>query len=306
MTYPSLVEQFNGSEIVVAPGVFDGLSATLAARAGFSAAYLTGSGIAYCRFGKPDIGLISMSEVAETLSVIRECIEVPLIVDADTGYGNALNVQRTVRLFERCGANAIQLEDQTNPKRCGHLTGKSLVSTAEFVGKIKAATDARTSETTLIMARTDAIAVEGFEPALERAERYLEAGADILFIEAPRTEQEMRAVCAQFQERVPLLANMVEGGFTPMYDAAQLQEFGFKLVIFPGGTTRARSKTEMEYFASLKAHGWNQPFRDRMLDLTELNMLLDTDRILETGAQYDAEYFQYPKRNLIRRRQTAS
>ncbi|MDP7548195.1 MAG: isocitrate lyase/phosphoenolpyruvate mutase family protein, partial [Alphaproteobacteria bacterium] len=261
-------------------------------RAGFSAAYLTGSGIAYNRFGKPDIGLISMSEVAETLSVIRECSELPLIVDADTGYGNALNVQRTVRLFERCGADTIQLEDQTNPKRCGHLKGKSLVSTAEVAGKIKAATDARTSESTLIMARTDAIAVEGFEAALERAERYLEAGAHILFIEAPRTEQEMRAVCARFQGRVPLLANMVEGGFTPMYDATQLQEFGFKLVIFPGGTTRARAKMELEYFTSLKGNGWNQPFRDRMLDLAELNDLLDTDRILADGARYDAEKFQ--------------
>jgi 2-methylisocitrate lyase-like PEP mutase family enzyme len=292
MNYPSLVEQFKGPEIVVAPGVFDGLSATLAARAGFSAAYLTGSGIAYCRFGKPDIGLIGMSEVAETLSVIRECVEIPLIVDADTGYGNALNVQRTVRLFERHGANVIQLEDQTNPKRCGHLTGKSLVGTAEVVGKIKAATDARTSEATLIMARTDAIAVEGFEPALERAERYLDAGADILFIEAPRSEDEMRATCARFRGRVPLLANMVEGGFTPMYNAAQLQDFGFKLVIFPGGTTRARSRAETEYFASLKTHGWNQPFRDRMFDLTELNGLLETDRILQAAAQYDAENFQ--------------
>ena len=292
MTYPTLVEQFNGADIVVAPGVFDGMSATLAARAGFSAAYLTGSGIAYNRFGKPDIGLISMSEVAETLSVIRECSELPLIVDADTGYGNALNVQRTVRLFERCGADTIQLEDQTNPKRCGHLKGKSLVSTAEVAGKIKAATDARTSESTLIMARTDAIAVEGFEAALERAERYLEAGAHILFIEAPRTEQEMRAVCARFQGRVPLLANMVEGGFTPMYDATQLQEFGFKLVIFPGGTIRARAKMELEYFTSLKGNGWNQPFRDRMLDLAELNDLLDTDRILADGARYDAEKFQ--------------
>jgi 2-methylisocitrate lyase-like PEP mutase family enzyme len=291
MTYPSLIEQFSGADIVVAPGVFDGMSATLVARAGFGAAYLTGSGIAYNRFGKPDIGLIGMSEVAETLSVIRECSELPLIVDADTGYGNALNVQRCVRLFERCGADAIQLEDQTNPKRCGHLRGKSLVSTAEVIGKIKAATDARASEATLIMARTDAIAVEGFEPALERAERYLEAGADILFIEAPRTEAEMRAICARFQGRVPLLANMVEGGFTPMYDATRLQEFGFKLVIFPGGTTRARAKMELEYFTSLKSNGWNQPFRDRMLDLTELNDLLDTDRILADGARYDAEKF---------------
>jgi 2-methylisocitrate lyase-like PEP mutase family enzyme len=292
MTHPGLVEQFAGADIVVAPGVFDGLSATLAAQAGFSAAYLTGSGIAHCRFGKPDIGLISMNEVAETLSVISECVDIPLIVDADTGYGNALNVQRTVRLFERCGANAIQLEDQTNPKRCGHLTGKSLISAAEVVGKIKAATDARSAESTLIMARTDAIAVEGFDAALERAERYLEAGADILFVEAPRDEPQMRALCAQFQGRVPLLANMVEGGFTPMYDTAELQNIGYKLVIFPGGTVRARAKNEQEYFASLKANGWNKPFRERMLDFTELNSLLGTDRILEAGARYDANNFQ--------------
>lgn len=291
MAYKSLKEQFKSDEIVVAPGIFDGLSASLAAQAGFSAAYLTGSGIAYNRFGKPDIGLIGMSEVAETLSVISECVDLPLIVDADTGYGNALNVQRTVRLFERCGADTIQLEDQTNPKRCGHLTGKSLVSTAEVVGKIKAATDARASEETLIMARTDAIAVEGLEAALERAEKYLEAGADILFIEAPRDETEMRSICAQFKGRVPLLANMVEGGFTPMFEKSQLEDIGYKLVIFPGGTTRARAKNEQEYFASLKANGWNQPFRERMLDFTELNALLDTDQILRHGNTYDADNF---------------
>ena len=168
MTHPTLPAQLASAGIVVAPGVYDALGAVLAERAGFTAAYLSGASIAYCRFGRPDIGLVGMSEVADTLSAIRERVELPLIVDADTGFGNALNVQRTVRLFERAGANGIQIEDQTLPKRCGHLTGKTLVPAAEMAGKIKAATDARQSDQTLIIARTDAVAVEGLEAALER------------------------------------------------------------------------------------------------------------------------------------------
>lgn len=292
MRHPPLGAQLAAEPIVVAPGIFDGFSAAMAEQAGFSAAYLSGASIAYTRFGRPDIGLVGMSEVAETLSVIRERVEVPIIVDADSGFGNAINVQRTVRLFERCGANAIQLEDQSLPKRCGHLKGKTLVSADEMVGKIKAATDARASEQTLIVARTDAIAVEGLDAALERAERFAGAGADVLFVEAPRTEDEMRAVIERFKGRVPMLANMVEGGSTPMFDAGGLQDLGFSLVIFPGGLVRAMARMQHEYFASLKTHGWNQPFRDRMLDLREPNDVLGTNQILEQGAAYDAASFQ--------------
>ena len=194
---------------LLAPGVYDALSALLAQRGGAETVYLSGASIAYTRFGRPDIGLVTMTEVAEVIAAIADRIDIPMIVDADNGFGNALNVQRTVRTFERAGAAALQLEDQTLPKRCGHLAGKTLISGPEMVGKIRAACDARASEDTLIVARTDAIAVEGFEPALDRAESYLEAGADVLFIEAPRSLNEMRTITGQFGGRIPLLANMV-------------------------------------------------------------------------------------------------
>ena len=177
--------------------------------------YLSGAAIAYTRLGRPDIGLVTMTEVADTLALIRDRVAAHLIVDADTGYGNALNVLRTVRVFERAGANAIQLEDQDFPKRCGHLDGKALIPADEMCGKIRAAVDARRSRETLIIARTDAVAVEGFEPR-HRARRALrEAGADMLFVEAPRTRDELARIVAALGGRLPLMANMVEGGKTP-------------------------------------------------------------------------------------------
>jgi 2-methylisocitrate lyase-like PEP mutase family enzyme len=295
MSYPLLSAQLAGDDIVVAPGVYDAFSAASAERAGFSVAYLSGASIAYSRFGRPDIGLVSMDEVAQTVLTIRERLDLPLIVDADTGFGNALNVQRTVRLFERCGASALQIEDQAMPKRCGHLKGKTLVPAAEVVGKIKAATDARASDETLIIARTDAIAVEGFSAAMDRAELFVEAGADVLFIEAPQDDDQMKVLTKHFHGRIPLLANMVEGGATPMHDAASLQAMGYKLVIFPGGLVRARAHMEQNYFASLKEAGWNQPFRDRMLDVVQLNDLLGTEQILQDGQKYDAANFESKK-----------
>lgn len=213
-----------------------------------------------------------------------------MIVDADTGFGNALNVMRTVRLFESCGAAAIQLEDQTLPKRCGHLAGKTLVSTGEMLGKIRAALDARRSDATLIIARTDAIAVEGFDAALDRARRYAEAGADILFIEAPQSSAQMRTIAREFGH-VPLMANMVEGGQTRLKSAAELQAIGFSLAIFPGGMVRAVARTMQAYVTSLKAHGTTLPFRENMLDFNQLNELLGTADLLAHGAGYDAANF---------------
>ena len=192
----SLKRYLSSGQTVVAPGVFDALTASIATDAGFGTLYLSGAAIAYTRLGRPDIGLVSMSEVAETISLVRDRTDAQMIVDADNGYGNALNVIRTVRLFERAGANAIQIEDQTLPKRCGHLSDKRLISASEMAGKIKAAVDARASEETLIIARTDAIAVEGFESAIERATLYSEAGADILFVEAPRSREQLSMVAA--------------------------------------------------------------------------------------------------------------
>jgi len=275
--------------IVVAPGCYDALSAHLIERAGFSAAYLSGASLAYTRHARPDIGLIDMGEVAATVAVIRERTGLPLIVDADTGFGNALNVMRTVKVLANRGASAIQLEDQTTPKRCGHLADKRLIPAAEMVGKLKAALDARPSAEILIIARTDAIAVEGFAAALDRAEAYREAGADLLFIEAPRSDAELAEICARFRGRAPLMANMVEGGQTPPKEVGELEKLGFSLVIFPGGTVRALAHALQSYFASLRQHGSTQPWRDRMLDFDGLNAVIGTPEMLALGRRYDEE-----------------
>ncbi len=272
---------------LLCPGVYDAFSAALAEQAGFAALYLSGASIAYAHIGGPDIGLVSMTEVAEVLGRIRERVALPILVDADTGFGNALNVQRTVRVLERAGASALQLEDQSFPKRCGHLQGKLLVSAGEMVGKIRAARDAR--DQALIIARTDAIAVEGFDRALDRAERYLEAGADILFVEAPEDAAQLAEIASRFAARVPLLANMVEGGRTPITGLAALGELGFRVVIYPGGTMRAVAHAMQLYFANLRATGSTLGFKDRMLDFNGLNAILGTSAILQRGRSYDEE-----------------
>jgi 2-methylisocitrate lyase-like PEP mutase family enzyme len=281
----ALRERLAENRPLLAPGVFDALSAALAEEAGFEAAYLSGASIAYTLLGRSDIGLVSMTEVAGVMSRIRERVALPVIIDADTGWGNALNVERTVRVFERAGASVIQLEDQTFPKRCGHLRDKTLIPAREMAGKIKAAVDTR--DHALIMARTDAIAVEGFDAALDRAERYLEAGADILFIEAPETREQMATLCARFAARASLLANMVEGGRTPLASTDELGAMGYRIVIFPGGLVRSLAWTAREYFASLKAHGSTDPFRNRMFDIQGLQALLGTEVTLARGRAYD-------------------
>ena len=262
-----LGERLAGPGIVLAPGVYDAFTAMLAERAGFEALYLSGASVAYMRIGRPDIGLVTATELEETLSRIAERVTVPVIVDADTGFGNALNVQRTVKRLERAGAAAIQLEDQTSPKRCGHLDGKHLVTAGEMTGKVRAAVDARASSDTLIIARTDAVAVEGLEPL--------------------RSEADMRTAATKFAGRVPLLANMVEGGKTPVLPVADLERLGFGIAIFPGGTARAAAFGFAAYFASLKAHGTTQPYRGRMLDFDELQQLLGTAEMLAAGKKYD-------------------
>ena len=273
---------------LLAPGIYDALSALVAEQSGFEALYLSGASIAYTMLGRSDIGLTSYAEVQQALSHITERVSTPVIVDADTGFGNALNVLRTVRGLERAGAAMIQLEDQTFPKRCGHLDGKSVVSTPEMVGKLKAALDARQSESTLILARTDAVATEGLSAALERAERYLECGVDALFIEALRTPEQMDIACGQFSTRVPLLANMVEGGKTPVQSADELGRRGFRIVIFPGGTVRAVAHTLQGYYASLLQYQTTSPWRSAMLDFDGLNTLIGTPELLEAGQKYSA------------------
>jgi 2-methylisocitrate lyase-like PEP mutase family enzyme len=286
----SLKSRLAGSDILVAPGVYDGLTATLAQQAGFEALYLSGAAVAYTRLGRPDIGLTSVSEMADTMTLIRDRVDLPVVIDADTGFGNALNAQRTMRLYERAGANALQVEDQTYPKRCGHLADKSLISKTEMAGKIAAMADARLSGETLIIARTDAIAVEGFDAAIARAEAYLEAGADVLFIEAPRSGDELARVAQTFRGRVPLLANMVEGGATPIRNAGDLEALGFDIVIFPGGIVRALAHAAQDYYGSLKANGSNSPFADRMFDFDGLNDVIGTADMLAEGQRFDGSY----------------
>jgi len=272
---------------LLAPGIYDALSALIAEQAGFEALYLSGASIAYTQLGRSDIGLTTFSEVKDTLARITERVCAPVIVDGDTGFGNALNVQRTVRGFERAGAAMIQLEDQTFPKRCGHLDGKAVVPVAEMQGKLRAALDARVSRDTLILARTDALAIEGLDSTLDRAEAYLDCGVDALFIEALRTPEQMDAACRRFARRVPLLANMVEGGKTPVQGADELGARGFRIVIFPGGTARAVAHTLAGYYASLHQHGNTAPWRDRMLDFDGLNAVIGTPALLALGKRFD-------------------
>jgi 2-methylisocitrate lyase-like PEP mutase family enzyme len=273
--------------IVVAPGVYDPFTALVATQAGFAALYVSGAAVAYTKLGRPDIGLVSMAEVAATVASIRDRVAAHLIVDADTGFGNALNVARTVREFERAGANAIQIEDQDFPKRCGHLEGKVLIAAAEMCGKLHAALDTRRSRETLVIARTDAVAVEGLDKALERARQYRDTGIDMLFVEAPRTREDLGRIAAELGGATPLMANMVEGGKTPLLSATELEGLGYALVIFPGGIVRALAGTAADYYASLAKHGTSEPFRGRMLDFDGLNNLIGTPEMLALGKRYE-------------------
>ena len=283
----TLKQRLHQDRILLAPGIYDALTALVAEQCGFEALYLSGASIAYTRLGRSDIGLTTQTEVADTLARITERVRLPVIVDADTGFGNALNTQRTVREFERAGAAMIQLEDQTFPKRCGHLDGKGVVPVQEMCGKLRAALDARRSDQTLILARTDAVAVEGFEAALERAEQYLATGIDALFIEAVRSPGQMDIACARFAGRVPMLANMVEGGKTPVQSADELGRRGYRIVIFPGGTARAVAHTLQHYYARLLADGTTASMQSQMLDFDGLNGLIGTPELIAQGRRYE-------------------
>ena len=282
----TLRNRLGEKKILVVPGVYDAFGAIMAERAGFEALYLSGASIAYTKLGSPDIGLITLNELESVVGNVCERSALPIIVDADTGFGNALNVQRTIKLLERAGAAAIQIEDQSLPKRCGHLDGKTLVNAFEMNGKIKAALDARSNNDTVIIARTDAIGVEGYDLAMERAAGFIESGADILFIEAFQNVKQIAGAVEQFGDKIPLLVNMVEGGKTPMLPAAELETMGFSVVIFPGGLVRAIAHTAEQYFSSLNEMGSTRDYQNKMFDFEELNELLGTDRILEAGKQY--------------------
>ncbi len=286
MSHTRRLRELLAGPAFIAPGCYDALTALLIEQAGFGCAYVSGASIAFTRIGRPDIGLTTLSEVAETVAGIRERVTLPLIVDGDNGFGNALNVQRTVRLLERMGASAIQIEDQTLPKRCGHLEGKTLVPREEMLGKIRAAQDARGDADTVIVARTDAVAVDGFEAGLDRAHAYAQAGADVLFVEALRTTEQFERVGRELGTKVPLLANMVEGGKSPLLSIEELSRLGFRLAIFPGAMVRVVGRAAREYLATLKRDGTTRNMLEHMLDFRGINEVIGTDEMLREGDKY--------------------
>jgi 2-methylisocitrate lyase-like PEP mutase family enzyme len=254
-------------DATLVPGAPNALFARIVEDLGFEAVYVTGAGIANMHLGAPDIGLVSVTEVASVVSGIVEAVDLPVVVDADTGFGNALNVRRTVRLFERAGAAAIQIEDQVFPKRCGHFDGKQVVAESEMVGKIRAAVDARHDDDLVVIARSDSIAVEGFDRALERAQAYAEAGADMTFVEAPETIDQLTRIPQALD--VPQVANIVVGGATPELDSIRLAELGFSLVVYANAALQAAVKASTDVLQALRDTGSVDAVRDRLVSFEE-------------------------------------
>ena len=278
-----LRELLRAGDVVVAPGVWDGLSARLVARAGFPAAYATGGGIARS-MGYPDLGLLSLSEIAARLANIVEHAGVPVIADADTGYGNALNAQRAVREFERAGAAALHLEDQTFPKRCGHYDDKSVVPAVEMAQKLRAARDAMTDSDIVLIARTDALAVEGLDAAVERAHAYAAAGADVIFIEAPVSMEQIEAIARRVSQ--PKLINMFQGGKTPLVPVPRLKALGYQIVIIPSDLQRAAIRAMDDVLAAIARDGSSAALAERMASFTEREAVVDTAAYLARDAKY--------------------
>jgi 2-methylisocitrate lyase-like PEP mutase family enzyme len=268
---------------VVAPGVFDGLSARLAEQAGFPAVYASGGAVARSA-GVPDLGLLSLSEIVARLEMIVDAVAVPVIADADTGYGNALNVQRAVRAFERAGVAALHLEDQTFPKKCGHYDDKGLVPVAEMAQKLKAARDALSDQDFIVIARTDAIAVEGFDAALDRAAAYSEAGADVVFVEAPTTEEEIAAVARRFPGWK--LINMFQGGKTPLLPVARLEALGYNIVIIPSDLQRAAIKAMQRALECIAREGSTAAMTADMASFKERETVIDTAGYIARDKRY--------------------
>lgn len=273
-------------KILLAPGVYDGLSARLAELAGFEVIYATGYGLSASVLGRPDVGLMTMSEMVSRVSAVAEAVSVPVIADGDTGYGNVVNVARTVREYEKAGVACIQLEDQVAPKKCGHMLGREVIPAGEMVGKIKAACDSRQSDNFLIMARTDARTVHGIGEALDRGKMYEEAGADILFIESPESVEEMKKITSSFS--VPVLANMVEHGRTPFLTAAELEEIGYDIVIFPVSSVYSAAKAVADIFAVLKEEGTTKSAADKMIPFHEFNRIVGLEAVREMESRYSA------------------
>ena len=272
-------------EILLAPGCFNALSARLIEQAGFKAIYVSGAAVAGNFLGYPDIGLTTMSEMLENARNIVRVTSLPVICDADTGFGNAINMMRTVREFESAGLAGIQIEDQVMPKKCGHTEGKLLISKAEMVQKVKAAVDARQDPDFVLVVRTDAIAVNGLDDALDRALAYQEAGADVVFVEAPRTLEEMRRICRTI--KAPLLANMVEGGGkTPILPLQELKEMGYKLVIYPVSAHMAAIKAMQEVLAVLKKDGTTGAYSSQIVSFQEMFEVVGRSKFMALEKKY--------------------
>ncbi|MEK9854561.1 MAG: isocitrate lyase/phosphoenolpyruvate mutase family protein [Rhodobiaceae bacterium] len=280
-------DQVNLREAMIVPGAGNALTARVIADQHFDAVYVTGAGIANTHLGAPDIGLVTLSELANTVSAIAEICHLPLIVDVDTGFGNAINTQRTVRLIERAGAFAMQIEDQVFPKKCGHFSGKAVISVEEAVSKIKAAVDAREDANTMIIARTDARAIDGIEAAIDRAAAFIEAGADMTFVEAPRSEEEMRMITTRL--KVPQVANMVVGGKTPLTPRSRLAELGFSLVLYANTPLQAAMRAMSEVLGALKADGDVSAVIDRLADFDERQRLVDKESYDRLEDRYRVE-----------------
>jgi len=258
-------------EILVAPGAHNAFTARIIEQTGFRAVYLTGSGASMDLLGMPDLGFLTMTEMVAHASNIVQATRLPVIADADTGYGNALNVMRTIREYERAGAAGVHIEDQVAPKRCGHFAGKEVISREEMIGKIKAALDARRDPGFLIIARTDARAVLGLEEAIERGKAYQKAGADMIFVDAPESVEELRLIPRSIP--APLMVNMSEGGKTPLIGARELQEMGYRLVIYPRSAAGAAAKAIQELLAALKKEGTTKNYLDRIVSFEGRNQI---------------------------------
>jgi 2-methylisocitrate lyase-like PEP mutase family enzyme len=279
-------ELLRGTQIIVAPGAYDALTARLIERAGFDAIYLSGAGVSYTHLARPDIGLVTLDEMLRRAETITAAVSLPVLADGDTGFGNAINVERTVRAYERAGLAGIQLEDQTFPKRCGHLDGTEVIEAREMVGKIRAAADARADADFVIIARTDALATRGLEESLRRLALYADAGADVLFADGPTTLEEVAAIPRAMKR--PTMANVVEGGKTPLITVPELERMGYRLVIFPNSLVRLFAQRGAELLASLRASGTTEGNRNEMLSFQELNELLGTAAILDASSRYSA------------------
>nr|WP_282600072.1 oxaloacetate decarboxylase [Patulibacter sp. SYSU D01012] len=273
-----------GRAPILLPGVYDALSARLAAAAGFDAIYVTGAGLANSRLGVPDIGLTSVDQLADHVAAISDAVDVPLVVDGDTGFGNAVNVRHAVRKLERAGAAAIQLEDQVFPKKCGHFAGKAVIPLDEMRGKLQSALDSRRSEETLIVARTDAGATNGLDEAIERALAYRELGADVIFVEAPTSVDELRRVAAEVD--APLVANMVEGGSTPMVPLDELGEMGFSIALYANAALRTAQRAVTHAYAELREHGSSATLTDVMATWQERQEAVGKPHYDELEARY--------------------